>query len=116
MPNPTLTFKNRFIQQLETSEKTTTLRKSTELKAGQFFNAVDEQGNVIELCKCLSITKIVMTETDIMLTATAKNQDIRTIYRKLNTEFDGFDSFQEFQDFIKETYGLPFDGVVIEFD
>jgi len=105
-----LIFYQGFVEQILSGKKTTTIRKSTNIVAGDIFNLRVTDGDVFATGKCKRIYLGVRIEKD--GSGTLSGDHDRTM-RILMSE--GFD-WEKLVKFIKAEYGLPFHGVVIEFE
>jgi len=106
-------FYPEFVERILIGEKITTIRKSTDVVQGDLFYFQATDGDVFAIGKC----KRVCFGMEIDKNGYSVDNEFRLpmpFYGFLRSE--GFKSWRELVRFIDRQYGLPFLGVVIEFE
>lgn len=114
---PAINFQSRFASDVKSGKKRQTIRKlrrSGNVKAGDtlyLYTGMRTRGcQWLRTEKCASVQPISIDDRMVLLDGKPMDwADVRELALA-----DGFPGLREFLNFFDETYGMPFDGVLIK--
>lgn len=127
---PALNFMKQFAEAVESGEKKQTVRAHRKdgrphCKVGDtlklYTGMMHKSCRLLNEVKCTAVRPVTITETSMFLDGNLLPNSIfhRDQVEQTDNEIaeaDGFDSFEAMSDWVQKSYGLPFEGVVIEWD
>ena len=118
---PALNFQERWADPVESGEKGQTIRPErwTPIKVGDrlylYTGMRTKKCRLLRETTCKEVTPIIVGTTSIQIVdADSLNVHVDRRWLKAFAQKDGFLSWREMHDWFRDRYGLPFEGVLIE--